>query len=333
MNRIIPFTTVSILSIYSALATGSGTSVYKNSFNYTSALESPITTLTTQTLDKGGWGFSQRTEYYRSSSLPDSLLLQSPDYESQTGYLVNYLFASYGVTDAFVFGVAEPYLNGSNIRASLPTATLPSPSAQNLGDVAGLADTSIYGLWRIFDETEKRFAWSIALTSGSSFPTGKTNVKTHTGTVFATSDQPGTGAFAPFAGIVLSKQYDRLLLSSNVIYTKYTRGSQATTLGWEIDYNTAAVYILSQKTQAKPFSYSVNGILELNGEYTAPDTINGSKDPNSAANIINLAPGLHINWGENISTYLSVSFPISQQISGIQSRSQYNVYSCIDFTF
>lgn len=329
------YTTKILLYLFAfcSLNTVFAVNVPRQSLNFTSSLESPITTLTTETLDKGEWALSQRTECYRSVPLSETALIQSPEAESQTEYLLNYFMVMYGVTNHLIVGVSPTLMHGSTIRGSVMTDQSPSLRVHNLGDIDGIGDTNVFGLWRVLDQDNSAFGLSLALTSGFSAPTGKTNAKTNMGELFATADQPGAGAFAPFGGLVFSKKDGRLLLSSNVLYTHYAPGSQATTLGSVFDYNVAAVYELFQKTRAKKISYSIDGVLELNGEYMAHDTISGIKDPNSGGNIINVSPGIRVNIAETISTYLNINLPIAQQWNGTQSNSRYYVYGGVDLSF
>ncbi len=303
-------------------ATAIAISVQRKNVNYTSALGSPITTFNTSFLDKRQWSFSQRTEYYRNQALSNLMLTTYLGSESQKGSLIYYLVASYGVSDNFNLGWSLPYQNGFGFYAAEI-----APTISNLGNNSGFADSSIYGLWRITPATEDQTILSSAILVGSNLPTGKTNTVTDTGVLFSAADQPGSGALSPYAGIIFSKAWKGLMFSQNLLYAHPLKGTQYTTLGSIFDYNFAVVADL-YKGKVKKFNYNINGILELNGEYSGYDVISNEKDPNSGGNIIYIAPGLRLNIDEKISFYTNVNIPIFQSMNGCSRLA--NIISIVD---
>jgi hypothetical protein len=318
--------------IFLYCSTAVAVSVQRKNVNYTSALGSPITTLNTGFLDKGGWSFSQRTEYYQNQPLSYLTLITNPGAESQNGSLINYLVATYGINNHFNVGGSLPYQNGFGFRSSSLLNDNGSPTIQYLGNNSGFADASLYGLWQITPATNDATLLSSAIIAGSNFPTGKTNTMTNTGELFVAADQPGTGAFVPYVGIIFSKEWKGLMFSHNLFYAHPSKGTQYTTLGSVFDYNFAVVADLYEG-KAKKINYSINGVLELNGEYTTHDVILNESDPNSGGNIVYLSPGIRVNIGEKVSFYTNINIPTFQRINGIQSLSEYNIYSGLDFVF
>lgn len=304
-----------------------------NVINTEEGLESPITTLTAETLSKKGWAFSQRTEYYRNTSLTDATLLESPGAEGQAAYLINDLMVAYGVADTVTFGINFSAQNSSSIFAAQAGNDTSPPTVMNLGKPSGLADTSLFGLWGIAEANKSNFNIATSTIFGVSVPTGKTNASTNQGALFAASDQAGTGAFLAFGGVIFSTGWGELEVSSNLLYTQTTTGDQDTMLGSYFDYNLAGVYPLLKERHIKGVKFGVDGILELNGEYMAKDTISGFSDPNSGGNTVLLTPGIRLNIGKSISSYLGVGLPISQTLYGTQPKNTYTLYSGIDFIF
>ncbi|WP_019217540.1 hypothetical protein [Legionella tunisiensis] len=80
----------------------------------------PITTSTADSLDKGSWSFSGRSEYYRFKPLSDQILLADPISESQQALLVNYLMINYGITDHLTLGTTLPHTRHYQLRAAVP---------------------------------------------------------------------------------------------------------------------------------------------------------------------------------------------------------------------
>lgn len=304
----------------------------RNALNYSTGYGSPITTTTTDTLKKGAWSMNQRAEYYRARPFSNQTLEAFPLSESVDDLLVNYFLVGYGWTDSFSIGVNLPLVYASNFR-TLGFGDDFFPKVTKLGNVSGLSDTTLFGFWRINNEDNKNFPLSTALLFGLNTPTGKTTAKTRQGDLFPAADQPGTGTWSPFMGILFSKYLGELSLSSNFVYTQSTKGIQDTTLGSYFDYNFGAVYPLFEHKKEEGLNYTLAGIFEITGEYVFKNKVLGFKDPNSGGNSVYWAPGLRLNFGEDISTYLGCGFPLTETFYGKQVKSNYAIYSGIDITF
>ncbi|WP_454783246.1 transporter [Legionella sp. WA2022007384] len=323
MNKILK----RVIGLYCCSLTLYAATFPQKSISYSTGIGSPITTATADTMDKGQVGISYRVEYYPSIPLSNTVLLQHPLAENQKYNLTNYILAFYGLEENITIGASLPYVINSSISAVAINEETNIKSIIQLGNSSGIGDTNVFSLWRLLDE-EKHPA-SLALLSGINTPTGKTTVRDNYGVLFSAADQPGSGAWTPFAGIIISKQFKKLSLSSNLIYTQSTEGTQQTTLGSLWDYNFGTVIELYKSEQKK---LHIDGIIEINGEYAAKDNIEGLIDPNSGGNSIFLLPGLRINLGANISCYLGVNIPVIQYFYGTQVKSAYGLTGGIDFS-
>lgn len=303
--------------------------VQQNQYNYSNTLGSPITTLNTDTGDKGDFSLTQRTQYYRNYRLPDSLLLESPYSENQLGYLLNYVGMAYSFTKNLNIGMAIPWLNATNITSAIPNGNPPSLAIINQGNVQGISDTSIYGLWRFMNDDVKPnpIKLSSALTFGLTLPTGKKNLRTNTSDLFYVTDQPGTGAVSAILGVVFSKEFGDLSVSNDYVYTYSTQGSQGITIGSYFQYDLAMVYPFIQTVTKKNTSLTFNAVLEMNGIYTAKDMLQGEPVIDTGGNQIFLSPGLRVDMGESLSLYCASSIPIAQRYFGTQSDNQFILYS------
>ncbi|OEH48879.1 hypothetical protein lpari_00126 [Legionella parisiensis] len=256
----------------------------QKSISYSIGLGTPITTSTADTLDKDEIGISHRAEYYPNTLLSDQALLEHPSAENQKFALTNYLSVYYGLRNNITIGASLPYVLNSSFTAASFDEETQVGHITLLGNSYGLSDTNFFSLWRLVDETKHPV--SLALISGVNAPTGKTTTRDNNGILFSASDQPGSGAWTPFAGIIISKQFKRFSLSSNLIYTQSTQGTQETTLGSVLDYNFAAVLELNEQSK-----FHIDGIIEFNGEYIAKDDIAGVTDQNSGGHSIFYYPG------------------------------------------
>lgn len=297
--------------------------------NYSSGVGTPITTSTADSLDKGDWSFSGRSEYYRLNPLSDRALLEDTVSESQLALSINYFMINYGMTDNLTIGATLPFIHSYELRAAVPDEEESFSKVANLGNISGIADANLFAFWHVLDD-DNQFPLSTALVFGINAPTGRTHAMTNNGVLFSAADQPGTGTWSPFAGIVFSKKVGDFSLDADCTYTQTTKGIQATTLGKVLDYDFAVVYPLVAQNKERKLNYSIDGVVELNGEYISQDKIAGIKDPDSGGHSLFFSPGFRINLADSVSFYLGVGIPITETLRGTQAKSKYGVIGGID---
>lgn len=298
----------------------------QKSVNYSSGLGSPITTATAEPMEKGGWGMSQRTEYYPSKPLSNQELIVHPDAESQNASIINYLLLSYGLGTNLTIGANLPYIYTSNLRAFSDDDS-DIPSVSNLGSISGVSDLNVFTLWRFFEEN--KYPVSMALLTGINAPTGKTTERDREGNLFSASDQPSSGAWVPFAGLIFTKKWDTFSLSTNLIYTQSTEGAQNTTMGSLLDCYIAAVI---QLYETKSNNFHLDGVLELNAEHAAKNKTSGLIDFNSGSTTLFFIPGFRLNVYSSVSLYLGGSIPVVDHYNGIQVKDKIGAIGGIDFS-
>ena len=145
-------------------------------------------------------------------------------------------------------------------------------------------------------------------------PTGSTTDKDINGERFETEFQPGSGSWNPIVGIAATKRFNSLSLDANVLYTFATKGAQDTNLGDVLSYNLAFSY----RVLNEPVAWDL--VIEANGEWKGKQEVDGDKDENSGENVIFLSPGIRVSWNEKWSAFISVGFPVSQDLNGIQNE-------------
>lgn len=296
----------------------------QKSVNYSTGVGSPVTTATADPMGKGEWGASQRTEYYPSKPLSNQTLLVHPNAESQNATLINYLLLSYGIGSNLTIGASLPYVYTSNLRA-FTIDDLETPRISNLGNISGVSDLNLFSLWRLFDEN--KYPVSMALLAGINAPTGKTTEIDNEGALFSASDQPGTGAWVPFAGLIFTKKWDAFSLSTNLIYTQFTEGAQNTTMGSILDFNIAAVFQLYEKNNT-----NLDGILELNAEHASKNKTSGLIDSNSGGSTLFFIPGFRLNVNPSVSLYIGGTIPVIEHYYGVQVNDKIGAIAGIDFS-
>lgn len=300
----------------------------QQSLNYSTGLGSPITTTTTDILSTGEWGISQRAEYYANNPLSDITLIMNPTAESQYASFINYFMLNYGLGEKITLGASLPYTYTFRLRVVNSIEESGNYSFSNLGNISGAGDITIFSLVQLRNEDQSPF--SVAILTGTNTPTGKTTVRDNQGMLFAAEDQPGSGAWTPFGALIVTKKWEKVLLSGNLIYTHYLRGTQQTTLGSLFDYNFAAVI---EMYQDKKDRYQLNGILELTGEFAAYNKVAGIIEPDSGGKSLFILPGLRANINSYLSVYLGVGLPLFERYHGAQVTTRYNAISGIDLSF
>lgn len=287
---------------------------------------SPITAFSAETMDKGTWGLSQRSEYYRNQPFSNDTLISNLLAESQTGTYFNYLMLNYGLSNSLTLGASLPYMYTSNLKAGQEN-NLNIREVARLGNISGLSDLSFYALGQVLNNESSPILLSLIL--GLTVPTGKTNSLDTTSSLFSTSDQSGSGALSSINGLIFSKEWNSLEVSFNLTYTQNTKGSQQTILGSVWNYNLAAVYEFYKQEQK---SRSLDGILELNGAIASEDTINGFKDVNSGGQSVFLLTGIRNNFNAVASIYLGLTLPLIERYHGAQLHTTYGLISGIDIS-
>lgn len=293
--------------------------------NFSTGPGSPITTATAETSEKGTWGLSHRDEYYSYHALSDSQLVLRPAAQSQDAYFITYLMLNYGLTNDLNAGINLPYIKSTNLRAANQNELETDTPISSLGNISGIADANLFFLWKFLDKSK----YSMAILAGLNTPTGKKSVVDNTGKLFSAGDQPGSGAWTPFAGLIVTQKFDKLTLSSNLIYTKSTMGAQNTILGSTFNYNLAAVLALYQSKKGK---FHLDGILEINGEYSSDTKTNGVIDPVSDSSSIFLAPGFRVNITEEVSVYLGGNLALMENYHGNSAKTNYGAIGGIDIS-
>jgi hypothetical protein len=297
------------------------------SFNFSPGVSTPITTTTADAMDKGSIGLSLRTEYTRHREFPDTLLIEDLYVESRTSSSISFLMLNYGLEKDITLGLSLPYVAVNQIKAGQLSNDGFEITPHVLGSPAGIGDASIYSLWHYYEDEKTHL--SMAFIAGLNTPTGKTTAQTNTGELFVISNQPGSGAWSPFGGLVVTKNWDNASLSGNLFYTQNTEGAQQTELGSLVDANLAAVFELYRGKKA---NFDIDGVVELIGEYAEVNHIAGIVEPNSGGAFLFFSPGIRMDIGTRSSFYLAGNFPLIENYVGTQVKTQYGVIAGVDFS-
>jgi Putative MetA-pathway of phenol degradation len=299
-----------------------------------------IITVPGSTLPKEKFVFSLGVQYLELDNIPDKTLEDLGTLNEEVHSVNSLLNASanfaYGFNDNLTLGFSLPYVERTDVREAHNDGGV--GEAELAGDSNGLGDLNLFGQYRFFNSD----SMDIAIIVGLKTPTGDTGEKEIEGRLFEAEQQPGSGSWDPFAGISFNKSLGRIGISSNILYTFVTEGSQDTELGDIFNYNFAASYRAYLPKEEHNHDHHEHGtnlldyidvVLELNGDYRKKTDISGEKEAHSGGNTLYVSPGVRVGIGHTWSLFTSVGIPIIDDLNGVQSESDYRIFGGISKSF
>jgi hypothetical protein len=325
----------------------------------------PITTISASTLEGGHGAVAFIYEYLAFGGLGDSDLVAAAGkhiHAHSIGTIQSAsVSAAYGLTDDLMVSLRMPWVNRTDIReghhAHLPGGIV-SNTVDFRGDASGFGDVTVLGQYRFLNHLASRT--EAAFLFGVKLPTGATNRFDQLGELFEAEFQPGSGSTDFLVGAALTRRVGAWSFDTNVLGIVVGRGTQDTKLGDRFLYNAAISYRLVgyappeeqaslpssalshgpvphrhahplDKIPAVP-TWTVDAVLELNGEWHDKEETANVVDPNSGGHVLLLSPGLRIARGA-FSGFASVGLPIVNDMNGIQSKTSYRVLTGISYAF
>ena len=215
-------------------------------------------------------------------------------------------------------------------------SSLMSPDGINRrGNSAGFGDVTLLGQYRFHNNAQT--GTSAAVLFGFKAPTGSTNQRDAAGELFEAEFQPGSGSWDGLLGAAFTKRTGRWSFDVSGLYYLISTGTQDTNLGDRFLFGTAVSYRLvgatgsskeielheycmqpKNQTQEhclyhanhdhsdmKKTPYTLDLVLELNGEWHDKQRIAGIPDPNSGGTTVYLSPGVRVGV-DRFSGFVSV---------------------------
>jgi hypothetical protein len=329
----------------------------------------PLFTIAATTLEAGHGAVAFMYEYIKFGGLGDAQLIDAAGkhiHAHSIGTIQTPIAAaSYGVTDDVMVSVRVPYVLRTDIReghhAHGPGGVV-NNTVDYRGDSPGFGDVTFLGQWRFFNNTATRT--EAAFLFGVKAPTGATDRLDAQGLLFETEFQPGSGSWDVLLGGAFTQRFGAWSFDANVLGIIAGQGSQDTNLGSRLLYNAAVSYRLIgytppqqhahaglpssalahgptphrhahplDKIPAAPVpQWTVDTILELNGEIHDYSTTAGVKDLNSGGHVLLLSPGIRIAYGA-FSGFALFGIPIVNEMNGIQSKVDYRLFTGVTYAF
>jgi hypothetical protein len=238
-------------------------------------------------------------------------------------------------------------------------SSLMSPDGINArGNSSGFGDVTVLGQYRFHNNAQT--ATSAAVLFGFKAPTGSTGQRDASGELFEAEFQPGSGSWDALLGAAFTKRLDRWSFDVSGLYWLAGNGTQNTNLGDRFLFGAGMSYRLvgavgsSKEVELHEFCmqaqnrmqehclyhanhdhsdmkktpYTLDLVLELNGEWHDKQRIAGIADPNSGGTTLYLSPGVRFGF-DRFSSFVTVGVPIVNQHNGIQSKPEYRVLTGI----
>ncbi|MFZ2197505.1 MAG: transporter [Thermodesulfovibrionales bacterium] len=275
----------------------------------------PILTTSAATLQKGRLSLTLQSSYVKMDDFSDSELLGYSAREKDV-HTLDYLYsvsaaAAYGITDNLTLSLRVPYNGFNNVREA--HSDEPEEIHQH-GDSDGIGDMTLLAHYRFLQMPSRQLESAVIL--GTKMPTGKTDEQDIHGERFEAEHQPGSGSWDPIIGVAVTKRLGNVSLDASLRYTLVTEGTQDTDLGDLMNYDLAFSYYV-------PGRLSMDLVLEANGEVKQKEEISGNKDENTGGHTLYLSPGIRVRLNNALSAFISIGFPVIQDLNGIQSDTNF----------
>jgi len=265
-----------------------------------------------------------------------------------------------GVRRSDIREVGEDMLSGGHMgnMSSGDMSSLMSSGVNMRGNSAGFGDVTMLGQYRFHNNTQA--GTSAAVLFGFKAPTGNTSQRDTAGQLFEAEFQPGSGSWDGLFGAAFTKRAGRWSFDVSGLYWLISTGTQNTNLGDRFLFGTAVSYRLigatgsSKEMELHEYCmqprnqlqehclyhanhdhsdmmktpYTLDLVLELNGEWHDKQRIAGIPDPNSGGTTVYLSPGVRVGV-DRFSGFVSFGVPIINQHNGIQSKPEYRVLTGI----
>ena len=256
---------------------------------------------------------------------------------------------------------SEDMLSGGHMSGmdSMSMSGLMSPSGIIArGNSSGFSDVTLLGQYRFHQNAATGL--EAAVLFGFKAPTGSTRERDNQGRLFEAEFQPGSGSFDGLIGAAVTKRFGRWSLDASGLYMLIGKGTQNTDLGDRFLFGAGVSYRLvgpigsakevelhdkCQKDQNRlqefclyhanhdhrdmmKTPYTLDLVLEFNGEWHDKQRISGIADPNSGGTTVYLSPGVRVGV-DRFSGFVSVGVPVINQHNGVQSKPDFRVLTGI----
>jgi len=270
----------------------------------------PLLTATDPAAINGQLRLQLDTEYLRIDAGTDG----QPGYMDRLTQWSYRLNAVYRPIDPLAFTVTLPLLSKSIHTVGGGTDVVAS-------DLTGLGDVEVagrYAAWRSVDLGVGR-VHELAVTAGSSLPTGNHNAKDSDGALIDPHGQLGTGAWGPFVGVNYRFEQGRWVAFGNVSYRWRTEASYFD--GSKYKFGNAWLWSAHgqyQPTRRVALDLGLDGRYATADEATDPSGIVDGAVVNTGGTVLSVAPGVYFNAAGSLWLFARGQIPVYKDLFGEQ---------------
>lgn len=213
----------------------------------------------------------------------------------------------FGVTPRFAVFGALPYLD-KELDISLPGLNEPATRRSS-----GLGDMRLFGRYTVFQEDARGRTFRIAPLFGLEVPSGEDDERDQLGRLPAPL-QPGRGARAGFAGVVVTYQTLDYQVDAQLSYENNAEAN-GFELGDELRLDASLQYRLWPRELGEGVPGFLYGVIEANFLQQDENALAGLEDPNSGGRSWHLSPGVQYVTQRWIVEGI-VQIPVAQDLNG-----------------
>ncbi|MBI4602970.1 MAG: hypothetical protein HY721_13515 [Planctomycetes bacterium] len=182
----------------------------------------------------------------------------------------------------------------------------------------GLGDISVVGKWRFYKDPELGGTTESAAFLGIELPTGRDDVR-DAGIRLPQPLQPGSGSVDGILGAAFTRLWDggRWLLNADLFYKA---NSEANDYGFGniLRFDVGGQFRAYPSRYERYDQFTLNLILELNGEYAEKDTLDGDRVDGTGGLKLFASPGIQAIVSESLLFEVGVQIPVFRHLHGPQ---------------
>jgi hypothetical protein len=185
-------------------------------------------------------------------------------------------------------------------------------TSEPTSDVSGLGDMEVGARWFVLQRTDlaARRRQGLALSVGTSIPTGRTGARDRSGAVVDQHGQLGTGGWGPTAGVSWRLQQDPWSLTASLAGRLHTANPER--------YRYGDALLWTAQGQWSPREWLAVG-LGLEGREAWRDVDAGERVANTGGLVLAVTPSVFARLGGGLWLQLRAQLPVAARLVGDQA--------------
>lgn len=224
-----------------------------------------------------------------------------------------YLSATVGLNQDWDMSFSLPYVRFSGFADNGDAYAQANNTLSRTDTAKGVGDLNIQARYRFWQQADHQ----VAALMGLKLPSGDIRQKTNQGDILGAHNQPGSGSVDFQLGVAYSGFYqDIAAISADVIGRINTEGAGEFRAGNSLQADLALSFL--PKSMIVPF-------IEFNLLHMDLDIENNAVKKNSGLSSLSLTPGVFVRIGKHQTVYGAISYPLWEELPGIQNDGKYRL--------